>query len=529
MSSKALRQKLQAFTNIGHQLVIAVVFFSVVLSIFWSLNRYWQESLQPRLYLAAKTQASILAQSQAATLVATLENNGPETLPAAFRSSIQQMLIVEDPAIGGRYIKHFSLELDYDTLPVAPASLDFAVGSTACAPCFDVSIPLMGHLGDLFGVAQFSISDAYFQSLSTEMRTKLYAETSFALTLLILVWLTLAIMFHRLHRAKQRIEASDNAKTRFMANVTHELRTPLNAILGYTQLYQRDPELMQRHGHGIETINRSAEHLLLMINDILEFSRSNANRLTLRPKEVPFVEFLLSLVDMIRMSAEVKNLTFQYLAPDYLPQFAVFDEKRLRQVLLNLLHNAVKFTASGHILFRVDWQKRGQPHRGRLRFSVIDTGIGIAKHQLESIFIPFQQLDNKVTRAEGSGLGLTISQHIVHLMGGQLQVKSQPDQGSEFWFDLDLAFAGDEVSTQPLPQQNQSIHWPTIEHIDQIRQLASQHNILGLLQLLQQLETNHSNFVGRVQPFVRQYQFKLLINWLDDNQPAELLPKEEVE
>jgi signal transduction histidine kinase len=355
----------------------------------------------------------------------------------------------------------------------------------------------------------------------------LYAETSFALTLLILVWLTLAIMFHRLHRAKQRIEASDNAKTLFLANVTHELRTPLNAILGYTQLYQQDTELMQRHGHGIETINRSAEHLLLMINDILEFSRSNENRLTLRPNTVAFVDFLLSLVDMIRLSAEVKNLTFQFEAPDYLPQFAVFDEKRLRQVLLNLLHNAVKFTASGHILFRVDWQKRVQPHRGRLRFSVVDTGIGIAKHQLETIFIPFQQLDNKVTRAEGSGLGLTISQHIVHLMGGQLQVKSQPDQGSEFWFELDLAFAGDEVSTQPLPQQMPTIHWPTTENIDQIRRLASQHNILELRQLLQQLEANHSSFVGRVQPFVRQYQFKLLVNWLDEHQPAELLPKAE--
>lgn len=538
MSSASNRKQLQAFTNVGHQVVIALIFISVVASIFWSLNRYWQYSLQPRLYLAAKTQATVLAQSQATTLIATLENNGAETLTAAFRSNLQQMLIVEDPAIGGRYIRNVSLDLDYDTLPAPPGSLDFQQDKSGCSECFDIAIPLIGHLGDLYGVAHFKISDAYFQNLSSEMRSKLYAETSLAVSLLLLVWLTLAIMFHRLHRAKQKIEASDQAKTRFMANVTHELRTPLNAILGFTQLYKKDPQLMQKHGHGIDTIDRSAAHLLLMINDILEFSRSNADRITLNPVPVGFAGFLQSLVEMIRVSSQAKALQFVYMPPDFLPEKVVFDEKRLRQVLLNLLNNAVKFTAEGQITFRVDWVKmQRESGHGRLRFSVLDTGIGIAKHQLQSIFIPFQQLDNAITRAEGTGLGLTISQHIVHLMAGQLQVKSMPGLGSEFWFELDLPFVSTaelassalesastiQTATCSAPGQNPimlpDLAWPSAEIVQQLQTQARQHNILALRQSLTQLETDHPAFVQALQPFVRQYQFKALVLWLEQQRP----------
>ncbi|WP_102794653.1 sensor histidine kinase [Bowmanella denitrificans] len=518
MNNRQIQRWLKGNSNLVNHLVIAIIFLTLLAVFLWSLDRYWQKTLQPRLYLAAKTQASILAQSQGTVLLGTLEHSN--ALAEDLMNTIRQMLIVEDPAIGGRYIHHFSLELNYDAIGAPAGSLDYSTEGTPCPDCFRVDIPLISHMGELMGVAMFDISDAYFRSLSAEMKSKLYAESSIALGLLVAVWLALAIMFQRLNSAKLLIEASDQAKTKFMANVTHELRTPLNAILGYTQLYKQNSTLMQEHSHGIETIDRSAEHLLLLINDILEFSRTDEDSLTIHPHEVNLPLLLRTLVDMISISAEVKNLTFTHVFSADLPDMVLVDDKRLRQVLLNLLHNAVKFTHSGQINFSVTHLKQSRDHRHKVRFSVKDTGIGIAKEQLQHIFIPFQQLDNDITRAEGSGLGLTISQRLVRLMGAELEVRSVPEQGSEFWFELELRSIANaaEMENAPEPSQiNTPLVLPSQDILQQLQLLARQHNVLGIRELVKDLELQHEYqaFVQKIQPFIRQYRFKQLVVWLN--------------
>ncbi|TQV88061.1 sensor histidine kinase [Aliikangiella coralliicola] len=160
------------------------------------------------------------------------------------------------------------------------------------------------------------------------MKSKLFAESGLVFGLIATVWLV--IMYHRLHIAKQILEASDQAKSRFMANVTHELRTPLNAILGYTQLYKRDLEMMNNYGQGIKAIDRSADHLLLMINDILEFSRANEENLTLHPVEVDLHSFLKTMIEMTQISTQIKNLPFAYNFDKDLPSIVKIDDKRLR-------------------------------------------------------------------------------------------------------------------------------------------------------------------------------------------------------
>ncbi|MCB1954423.1 MAG: hypothetical protein KDG55_02035 [Rhodocyclaceae bacterium] len=502
--------------------VINIVFAMLIASFVLSLTRYWTNTLEPRLYSTAETQASILAQSQATGLVEAIEHGDPERMRQRLFDLLQEALIVKDPATGGRIVLGLSLQIDYDAVRAAPGTLDLKDGMRVCERCFHAAIPLIGQGGLLLGVADFVLSPSYFDTLAKDMRSKLMAESSLAMILMFVVWITMLAMFHRLHRAKLAIEASDRAKTRFMANVTHELRTPLNAILGYTQLYRQDTALMARHGQGIDTIDRSAEHLLLMINDILDFSRMGETRLALHPREVPLAGFLSTLVEMTEVRARLKGIQVERRFQPELPAALVVDDKRLRQVLLNLLGNAVKFTEQGKVLFEVGRLETRDSERVRLRFSVRDSGIGIGRAELENIFIPFQQLDNAITRAEGSGLGLTISQQLVRLMGSELKVESQPGVGSHFWFDVSLpALDASPIETTSaeapaLPQSEADMALPPQAWRDALAEQAQRHNVLAVRKLLADIENDPqwASFVAHVQPFVRGYRFRQLGDWL---------------
>lgn len=505
-------------------LIISVVFLVLIASFVIFLNRYWSDTLQPRLYRTAETQATILAESQANLLQQSLSLTLSSGQPRFLHDTAQQILLVEDPAIGQNIVEGLSLQLDYQSVNAAEGSLDFTEGNSHCPDCFTASIPLFTTVGELIGIADFSLSDAYFRSLSDEMKSKLMAESSVALALMVIVWFTMLVMFYRLNAAKQIIEDSDRVKTRFMANVTHELRTPLNAILGYTQLYKEDGVLMKTHRQGIETIDRSAEHLLLMINDILDFSRADQEKLSLSPVEVSFANFIKIICDMAQAQARLKAIEFCCEVPERLPTVVYVDEKRLRQVLLNLISNAIKFTEQGKVTLKISLLKSSRD-QADLRFSVVDTGIGISPGDLSRIFLPFIQIDNDITRSEGSGLGLTISQRILHLMHSKLKVTSTLGEGSNFWFDLQLPTALGLAATNDTffnhdKQQHRAgeIQLPPPETLEEMIQLSQKHNILALRKIAQELENDeeYRGFIEKIQPYIQGYRFKPLTEHLKD-------------
>ncbi len=239
-----------------------------------------------------------------------------------------------------------------------------------------------------------------------------------------------------LAEAKDMAEAANRAKSEFLANMSHELRTPLNGILGYSQILLRDSRLTSAQLDGIQVVKDCGEHLLTLINDVLDLSKIEARKLELVPSPFAFSEFLSSLVGISRLRAEQKNIVFDYQVLSPIPIIISIDEKRLRQVLTNLLSNAIKFTDRGIVAFRVMVRPGETLERVLLHFEVEDTGVGIPADQIEKIFQPFEQVGDPTRRIEGTGLGLAISRRLVRAMGGDLTVRSQPGHGSLFGFDV---------------------------------------------------------------------------------------------
>ncbi len=425
-------------------LLISGIFLAVMLTFLWSVGRYWSHVLQPRLQLAAETHAEVLANAQATPLVNILERNQWASQRRELDSKIQQLLLITDPAVQARLFHEVNLYFDYELIDAPEGSLDIDSGAPDCPRCYEVEVPLMDDASALVGIATFWVTEAYYQRLAGDMKNRLYTELSIVLIVLVVVWLVVLALYFRLQRAKELVEVSDRAKTRFLANVSHELRTPLNAILGYTQLFKRNRALMKDYGQGISTIDRSADHLLLMINDILDFSRANSDKVQLQPREVSLVEFLGVLVEMTLIRARLKDIEFHHRFDDGLPQVVLCDDKRLRQILLNLLNNAVKFTRKGEVTFKVtvlDQSTFDQNAAAHICFEIIDTGPGIPGNKLKEIFLPFHQLESSEAGAEGSGLGLAISSSLLNLMDSRLRVESKVSKGSRFWFELSLPVA----------------------------------------------------------------------------------------
>ena len=284
--------------------------------------------------------------------------------------------------------------------------------------------------------------------------------------------------------AKKAAESANAAKSQFLANMSHELRTPLNAILGFAQIMKNDNSLLAEQRKHIEIINRSGEHLLDLINDVLELSKIEAGKITLSETRFDLLILINNIKDMLRLKAESKGLLFEFNISNTVPQYIITDERKLRQILANLLGNAIKFTETGSVKLRVsagfkppsenkesDQDTNGflalnlnpgleeiqENQKINLKFEIEDTGAGISAEELPLLFEAFTQTEVGRQSGQGTGLGLPISRHFVQLMGGDIQVQSIPEQGSTFTFEIQ-ARIDRETNFSPNQNQQQIIH-----------------------------------------------------------------------
>ena len=270
----------------------------------------------------------------------------------------------------------------------------------------------------------------------------------------VLAWLVdigkLKVAESELRAAKELAEDASRAKSSFLANMSHEIRTPMNAILGFSQLLLHDSGLAAPQKKHLETINRSGEHLLTLINNILDMSKIEAGRVELKPAPFDISALLHDLETMFRIRTDTKGLRLDVIKGNDLPQCCVADKGKLLQVLINLLGNAVKFTSKGGVVLRASLERSGLR---KVLFEVEDTGIGIPKELVGTLFQPFVQVhgEHQTGSGLGTGLGLAISREIAHLMGGDISVTSKVGKGSVFRFSIPL-IEGERHSAERAPR-----------------------------------------------------------------------------
>ena len=326
--------------------------------------------------------------------------------------------------------------------------------------------------------------------------------------------------------AKETAETANQSKTQFLANMSHQLRTPLNGILGYTQILKRAENLIDDQQNAVKTIQQCSDHLLTIINDILDFSAIEAHKLQLIENDFALIHFIQRIAEYGQISTQIKQLSFQCITPPDMPNYVRGDEKRLRQILLHLIDNAIKFTNHGNVIFEVKIIHVTE-QTVELSFSVKDTGIGIPDNQLNQIFLPFHQFHgqhDENNKYEGTGLGLSICKRLLELMNSKIQVQSHMNQGSHFYFNLTL----DKVITETHNETNDQKTEPFVnsitfnqknvqlalippqkESMDHLYELVLEGDIKGIQQFihaLKQKTTAYNVFCDQVLSYAEKLQ-----------------------
>jgi len=287
----------------------------------------------------------------------------------------------------------------------------------------------------------------------------------------------------QLIQARLSAETANRAKSAFLANMSHELRTPLNAILGFAQVMQHSPNLMEPYKQNVQNIYKAGQYLLTLINDILDLAKVEAGQIELFPEQVVIEAFFQDVVAMFQFRAEQKGIVFNYYAQDALPYSIYIDSKRLRQVVMNLLGNAVKFTDHGHVDLTIEY------HNAKLHIYVTDTGPGIDPQQHQEIFKPFTQTGSKQHKSQGTGLGLSITHKIIKLMDGQITLDSQPGAGSTFYIQIPVTavFTAPVSETQAAKTEPKIIGYHRNDSIDRALRILIVDDIADNCAVIQQM------------------------------------------
>lgn len=321
--------------------------------------------------------------------------------------------------------------------------------------------------------------------------------------------------------AKEQAESANLAKSKFLANMSHELRTPLNAVMGYTQILKRQENITDLQKQQLEIMRGSGEHLLTLINDILDVGKIEAQRVEIENSSFDLPALLNQVLNITRVNAEQKDLHFLYEAAPALPKYVRGDERKLRQIMLNILGNAIKYTAHGSVTMCVSYDNT---ETGIFSCSVSDTGLGIPTDKLEIIFEPFIQLNRDRQAREGTGLGLNITRRLLELMNGEIGVTSEFGSGSTFWFKLPLPAITDMVSssdyqTQPVSTEvtersNKTVIYPPQERLAELYELAMLGDMAKIEAWAQQLTTDDDafqDFAAKLSALAKTFKTKAII------------------